>query len=439
MKKIIAATFILLFSKAITQEVREYMDLQIHPTMHIRFGMFGEGLTWFEKENEPNLKHKHFFTNVNYANYYYKNEGIRIFVIGFIGTDSPTSRKKAKKKIIQQLDYTNKFVEENSDKFVLAKSPQEVRDYLKNTDKTIFIYSIEGATKLINSKEDAEFWASQGISFFTLIHLVDCEYGGAAIKPGLGPRIVNLKGVFKKFFSPKKRGLTEFGRQTIKWIHEAGMLTDLTHMSDLSRKDALDFMEENEIPPLVTHDLYKPIQNHPRGVDTNDLIRIYKLGGFFSLPVGGYSLKPKRPYKNYKNMLKEKEDYKAESIDIYEITYTEVQNLIQKNAKNILGSEVDFKDLPEEKKTLLSIGFQTDFNGWINHSKPKYGNKKEQKKSGKTDFSELDKKGLAHPGLMKAYWDELKNRGVDLKPLKRASERFLQIWQKAINASFKES
>lgn len=435
MRKFFLIAFLGVSMSVYSQEIREYMDLQIHPTMHLRYGMFGEGLTWFEEGDEPELKHKHFFTNVNYANYFYKNEGARIFVIGFIGADTRTSRKKAKRKILEQLDYTNKFIDDNPDKFVLAKSPNEVRDYLKNTDKTIFIYSIEGAKKLIDNPEDAQFWASKGIAFITLIHLVDCEFGGAAIKPGFGPRLINFKGVMKKIFAKKKRGLTEHGKQTIKWIHEAGMLSDLTHMSDLSRKDALEVMEKNNIPPLVTHDLYKPIQNHPRGIDTNDIIKIYQLGGLISLPVSGESLKPKKPYKSYKEMLKNKENYVPQSIDIYEITYNEVQKLIQKNASKVLGKETPFNELTEEEKTKLSVGFQTDFNGWLNHSVPKFGTKKQRKKSEKTEFTELDTKGLAHPGMLIDYWDELEDRGVDLTPLKRASERFLQLWQQVIDAS----
>lgn len=418
-----------------SQEIREYMDLQIHPTMHIRYKMFGEGLTWFEENNEPKLSHKHFFTNVNYANYFYQNKGIRIFVVGFIGADSPTSKKKAKRKILEQLDYTNKFIEDNSDKFALAKSPNEVRELVKNTNKTIFLYSIEGAKKLIKNQDDANFWASKGIAFITPIHLQDCEYGAAAIKPGIAPSVINTKGTFKKVFAKNKRGLTKHGKQVIKWIHKAGMLTDLTHMSDLTRKDALYLMEQENIPPLVTHDLFKPIQNHPRGIDTNDIIKIYQLGGFISLPVSGESLKPKKPYKNYKNLLKYKEDYTPQSIDIYEITYTEVQKLIQNNTKKILGLEKNFSQLDEKEKTKLSMGFQTDFNGWLNHSKPKYGTKKSQNKSDKTEFSDLDTNGLVHPGMMNDYWEELEQRKVDLTPLKRSSERFLQLWQQVLDAN----
>ena len=43
--------------------------------------------------------------------------------------------------------------------------------------------------------------------------------------------------------------------RSARWLANAGIMTDLTHMSDQTRKDALSFMEAENIPPIVTHDL----------------------------------------------------------------------------------------------------------------------------------------------------------------------------------------
>lgn len=419
------------------QEIREYLDLQIHPTMHVRYGFFGDGLQWIKEGKEPNLKHKHLLKNVNYADYLYQNKGARIFIIGFIGSDGPTSRKKAFQSILDQKDHVDHFIAENSDKFALAKSPKEVRSLVHNTDKTIFIYSIESAKKLIDTFEDAQFWAKQGIAFITPIHLVDCEYGGAGTAPRMITRLINLKGVFRQAFASKKRGLTEHGKRVILWIHQAGMLTDLTHMSDLSRHDALDVMEKHGISPLATHDHFKPFFNAPRSIDTNDVLRIYKLGGFMSLACNGFSLQPHKPYPAYQKLIDEYPGYENGTIDTYHLVYRTLNEFVARNINTILGPEKTdiFENLDEDDKVMLSVGMQSDFNGWVNHTKPKFGSKKTIANAGNKTLTTFDMKGLAHPGLIGQQFKALENKGANLDPILRASERFLQIWEKTQNNS----
>jgi microsomal dipeptidase-like Zn-dependent dipeptidase len=144
----------------------------------------------------------------------------------------------------------------------LQRSPGEVRNLVTQTKKTIIVYSIEGGKALIGSEEDAQFWANKSVAFITLIHMLDSELGGSAIKPGILFKIINLKGALR---SKKKRGLTELGRNAIQWLANAGIMTDISHMSDSTRSDALDLMIDLGIPPVSTHDMFKPIQHMQRG------------------------------------------------------------------------------------------------------------------------------------------------------------------------------
>jgi len=412
------------------QEIREYMDLQIHPTMHITYGFFGKGLEFFDEDKAPKLKYKHQFTNVNYANFYKNNEGARIFVTGALNKEGIRNPKKAKRVILEHLQYINDIAAAHSDDFVVAKTPQEVRDYVHNTNKTIFIHSIEGGRELIHSQEDAQFWADQGVAFITLIHLKDYELGGSAILPGMITNLINLGGAFRK---KNERGLTEEGKQVIEWMSNAGIMVDLTHMNDQTRKDVIAFMSSKNIPPIVTHDMYKPIQNHPRGMEAEDILNIYKTGGFVSLPIGGASLKPYKPYPEYKSKIEQLKRYCDGSIDSYKLTYGEVKNLIEDNTATIMGdTELKYSDLNEQQKVNTAIGFQTDFNGWVNHHRPRYGKKGCYEIKPDTTYNPVDLQGLAHPGLLKANWDLLESEGVDLSPILRASEKFLQVWERVL-------
>ncbi len=328
---------------------------------------------------------------------------------------------------MEQLEYVNEFAAKHPDKFVVAKSPSEVRELVATTNKTIIIHSIEGARQLVNSQEDAHFWAAQGVSFMTLIHLRDHELGTSAIKPGFVMKLINMRGAIKK--NSKRGGLTELGKQTILWLAKAGIMTDITHMSDAAREDALDFMEAHDIPPISTHDLYRPIQNHPRGISKEQIIRIYKNKGFVSLPISGISLMPYHPKPPYDTMLDTLSCHCQGSIDSYRFTYEEMKKHIESNYQRITGdSLLSFHELTEKEKVALSIGFQSDFNGWLNHSRPRYGDKGcfEIEKEDTSNPIELD--GMPHPGYLIHQWQYLENQGVDLEPIKRNSERFLQLW-----------
>lgn len=416
------------FEQVHAQDLRAFIDLQTHCTMHVPYSFFGDGLTYFDEE--PELSSKHLFTNINYANYIENNSGARIIVNGAMCKEVIRTRRGARKKILEQINYINEFVLDHSEKFAVAKSPEELRELVQTTDKIIFIHSIEGGKKLINSQEDAQFWADQGVAFVTLIHLRDDEFGGAAIAPEAITKIINWKALPRQ---KENRGLTQKGKRAILWLANAGIMTDLTHMSNLSRNDALNLMEEHQIPPIVTHDLFKPIQNQPRGISREDLLRIYKLGGFVSLPISGVSNKPHKPEEAYQaevDSLHAQECYCEGSVDSYIFTYQKVLSFVQEHTGEILkDSLLNFNALSESQKVRLSLGFQSDFNGWVNHSIPRVGKKGCYEIDPKKEYEAIELIGMPHPGLLESQWNYMQKRGVDLSPLERNAEHFAQIWE----------
>lgn len=421
------AFFFLLAQTAQSQVIHEYMDLQIHPTMHIAHHIFDPGLTYFDENNPPKLTYKHLFKNVNYANYWENNKGCRIFVVGFLTKESIRNRQKARSVILDQMTYVENFVQQHADKFAIARSPKEVRELVTQTKKTIIVYSIEGGKALVGSEEDAEFWARKGVSFITLIHMVDSELGGAAIRPGIIFKIINIKGTLR---SKKKRGLTDLGKNAIQWLANVGIMTDISHMSDPAREDALDLMAEKGIPPIATHDAFKPIQNMERAISESDVARIYQGHGFMGLPLSGISLKPHRPDPKYKALLEHQPEYCNGSVDTYRFTYEALQAFLAENVGRIFkDSTKTINNLSENERIDLSIGFQSDFNGWVNHSRPRYGKKGCFEVVPGTVYEPIELQGLAHPGLLESQWKWMAKEDVDLEPILRASEKFLRVWE----------
>ncbi len=402
--------------------------------MHVPYSFFGDGLTTFERD--PKLSHKHLLTNINYTNYVESNAGARILVNGTICKEVIRTKRGARKDVLDQIEYINRFAEENSEKFAVAKSPSELRELYQTTDKTIFVHSIEGAKKLIDSKEDGQFWADQGVAFVTLIHLRDDEFGAAAIAPNIITRTINWKALLRQ---KEYRGLTKKGEEVILWLAEAGIMTDLTHMSDSSRNDALTLMEKHGLTPIVTHDLFKPIQNQPRGISREDLLRIYKLGGFMSLPISGESTaayKPEIQFEREMDSLDRAGCYCEGSIDSYQYTYEKVLEFVQQHVGAIVNDSLQrYDQLTEDQKVHFSIGFQSDFNGWVNHSRPRVGEDGCYPIDPSQQYEPIELEGMPHPGLLASQWNYLRKQNVDISPIERNAEHFVQIWEEYIERS----
>lgn len=407
------------------QKVHTYLDLQMHPTMHVPYSFFGKGFTSIDSAEAKQLTYKHQFKNVNYLEFWKQNPGARMITVGYLTRDGVRSNKKAKASILEQLNYVEAFVSNNSDDFVIAYNPEEARRYFHQTDKTIILQSIEGAKHLITNQHEADFWASKGIAFITLIHIVDSHHGGAAMRPDVATKLINWRGGIRK---KEKRGLTELGRNAIVWLAGAGILTDLTHMSEQTRKEALEFMKEKQITPISTHDLFKPLQNSARGWLPEDITKLYDLGGFFSLPISGISLKLHKPFPDYAAKIALLDHYCDGSIDSYKLTFQAVQEVVENHAKT-RHQVYEYKDLADSLKTNYSIGFQTDFNGWLNHSKPRYGKAGCHTTEDRYLHQSIELDGMPHPGYLESHWQFLEKEGVDLMPVKRNAEHFLRLWE----------
>ena len=202
-------------------------------------------------------------------------------------------------------------------------------------------------------------------------------------------------------------------------------------MSDATRAEALDLMIAKGIPPISTHDMFKPIQNMERSISEEDVIRIYQAGGFMSLPISGISLKPYRPHAKYNALLESQPEYCDGSVDTYRFTYEALQSFISENVGRIFNDNSKTIDnLTADEKIDLAIGFQSDFNGWLNHSRPRYGKKGCFEADPNANYEPIELQGLAHPGLLESQWKYMEKEDVDLEPIKRASEKFLRVWDR---------
>jgi microsomal dipeptidase-like Zn-dependent dipeptidase len=398
-------------------EVRGQIDWQAHPAMHLPWPMFRRGLT-----DRP-LAHRtwrhQFRQTVSAATL--GDSDVRVFLAAAMAAERAQTPKQARRLILRQFAYVERFVDDHPDDYALARTPEQARDLLETTDKMVIVHSIEGGEKLLFEPGDAAFWADQGVAVFTLIHLRDKEFGGSALLEGGVGRLVNPRGT-RAARRGERRGLTEHGAASLVALHDAGVLVDLTHMSPASQQDALDLCVAHSIPPLFTHSTLARVHDGSFAVSDEQLVTVYQLGGQFSVSLNGLDLTPERA------SIEADPDMCPGTLEAWAWQVTAVQQTLRDQVPSIFGQpDLTFDDLSDAQRTLLATGWSSDWNGWTSHSAPVYGRGR-CRGPAPDEALPIDTLGLAHPGLLPELWVRVEERGVDLDPMLRSAERFLQLW-----------
>ncbi len=398
--------------------LKGHVDWQGHPAMHLCWPFFKPGLT---EVTDPDLTWKHQFRQSCHAPDL-RASGIRVFGAAAMAAERAENPAQARKLILDQLAYVERFVSENSADFALARTPEEARWLLANTARIVVVHQIEGGRMILSGPEDARFWADQGVMLITLIHLLDDELGGSALEETFVSGAINLKGWARRR-SGARRGLTTRGKEAIVELAREGILVDLTHMSPDSVDDALAVCQANGIPPVVTHGMFSPIKSGERSFTPEQVLAIHRLGGAFSIPVNGGALDPAHPTVPIPATLV------PGTMSSFRFHYEFLQGWLFDHAALALEdpSIQSPADLTEEQKTRLAVGWASDWNGWTDHTRP---DPPGTVPAGTPPLA-IDRIGLAHPGLLPQYWQRLAESGMDLEPLERSVEQFLRVWERA--------
>ncbi len=395
-------------------EVRVQIDWQAHPAMHQPWPMFRRGLT----DRTPRVTWRHTFRQTVHEPYLAAS-GVRIFLAAAMAAERARTPTRARRLILRQLAYVEDFVAAHPDRYALARSPEEARELLATTDKMVVVHSIEGGRKILTDPDDAAFWAEQGVALVTLIHLFDDELGGAALLPGALGVALNRRGNRKRR-SGADRSLTERGREALVELDAAGILVDLTHMSQAAIDESLVLMAENGIPPVVTHGQLLTLRDSERSFSNEQVQAIYAQGGVFNLALSGDALRPHHPSIAVPASVCEG------TLESFAFHVQQTQDLVDRIGPAIFDVE-DASALTPSQRTQLATGWSSDWNGWLNHSRPTHG------RHGCSPRAEatlpIDTLGLGHPGLLPQHWQRVEEQGVDLEPMLRSAERFLQLWE----------
>lgn len=87
------------------------------------------------------------------------------------------------------------------------------------------------------------------------------------------------------------KGLTAYGKEVVEWMESAGIIVDVSHLSDAGIRDVADMARR---PFLASHSNARAVTHHPRNIP-DDLIRaVAESGGVVGVNTYGPHLSPDR-------------------------------------------------------------------------------------------------------------------------------------------------
>jgi membrane dipeptidase len=152
---------------------------------------------------------------------------------------------------------TKRQIETYSDRAALATTAEEVRRLARDGKRAVLL-GLEGGHALAASRDTLCAYARRGVRYVTLTHIGTHSWADAA---GDGPR---------------HGGLSEKGEQLVRAMNDAGVLADLSHVSDSTFYDVL---RVSRAPVILSHSSVRALTPNERNVTDAMLRALAENGG----------------------------------------------------------------------------------------------------------------------------------------------------------------
>ncbi|RBP50613.1 membrane dipeptidase [Arenicella xantha] len=353
--------------------------------------------------------------------------GMKVMVVSlaesnFLCRNTPSSKRlyncDEMASVHRQIDKLNQFVANHSSWVGIARSPAEARS-LASQNKLALVVAVEVSNLIpsgsITTQLDQLY--NKGVRSVQLVHHHNNRFSGAAPIPKL-VQTVNLVEVVKGEMSPindvscgndcdgdthlNSQGLTGDGSLLVNAMIDRGMLVDVAHVSRLSLTQIHSILAQNSnYPMFYSHaHLFNSIdgskdQRNEKHIKPSEISLINATGGMVGLRTG------------------------------LEATTTHNANI----GNYCDGSIRSFaQSLMAGVDQGLSLGFGADLNGFITQMKPRCYPDNDPA------TQDVQRKGLAHVGLLPQLMQDLENIGVPqqyIDHLDGSAERFVTMWERA--------
>jgi microsomal dipeptidase-like Zn-dependent dipeptidase len=345
----------------------------------------------------------------------------------------------------RQAQFARNFANANAGWVGIAETPAQARTLIAQ-GKLALVLSVE-ATKLFPTGDylaQLDELRALGVRSVQVTHHADNRFGGAAPIPKLmdtanlvealwgfntGLTAINdivcrnaagATGTCDGVNYLNERGLNSDGTVLVNAMMDRGMLLDVSHLSRKSFVATYDLATAHGNYPLIyshthTWDTIDPDEErHEKFLRPEEIQMITNTGGMIGLRPGPEDTVAYNPV---------------------------VANQCQGSSRSFAQSLMYAVDHG------LNVGFGADFNGFISQLKPRYRadtlwnpSKTCHVDTQQLTFggspNDLQKKGLAHVGLLPALMTDLSAVGTPanyLSHLNQSAETFLQIWERSVS------
>lgn len=279
-------------------------------------------------------------------------------------------------------------VKENPDKASFAVNEKQAYE---NKGKGLFsvFLGLENGAPIGDDLNRLKYFYDRGVRYVTLCHSSDnqiCDSCASSVK--------------------KWGGLSPFGKELIKEMNRLGMVIDVSHISDDSFRDVLEYSKK---PVVATHSCCRALCDHPRNM-TDDMIRaLAKKGGVIQI-----NFYPVFLDSSFSAKLTEIAE-KGESVEAEFIA--DPADSIKRAAWNRVQDELQALDRPSYKLIADHIDHVVKLVG-IDHVGI----------GSDYDGIEVTPDGMEDISMMPKLFDELRARGYSENDLKKvAGENFFRV------------
>ncbi|MBY9004311.1 MAG: dipeptidase [Candidatus Lokiarchaeota archaeon] len=185
---------------------------------------------------------------------------LEVFNVGGDFDFYPTLNPRDPLIVFQTLDAVLKEVSDNGDIFLLVKNREDF-EKISNSNKIGFLLALEGAGAMGSDFSRLRNFYRLGLRLITLTHNEQNSFAD-----GLGVE------------SPK--GLTDLGKELIRLMDEMGMILDLSHTSEPTFWDSLNYSKN---PVITSHSNAKTICENVRNLSDDQINAIGNKNGVIGI------------------------------------------------------------------------------------------------------------------------------------------------------------
>lgn len=335
----------------------------------------------------------------------------------------------------RQINAAYGFVSRNSSWVGIATTPAQARALIQQ-GKLVLVLAVE-VTQLFPTGDflaQLDELRSMGVSSVQVAHHADNRFSGAAPIPELmsaadkvellsfGSDLTRINDIVCRNSAGStgkcngdtylnERGLSAEGNTLVRAMMDRGMLVDVAHLSRKAFSDVYQIAQQRgNYPLLYSHahmwnTIDPSMERHEKYIKPAEIQMITNTGGMVGLRTGPESTIP----------------------------YGSVSNSCQGSARSFAQSLMYAID------NGMKVGFGADLNGFISQLKPRYtiacpSDYTQLNSAGGPN--ELQRKGLAHVGLLPQLMSDLQTVGTPsayLDHLNRSAENFLQLWERSVS------